>query len=494
MGDPNYNWLSLLADAKEAIQSKNCAPSWRNLSIYLGIPRSTLREGFAREFGITSIDLPNLDKINEAIPGDEQISITNDSDNLISVNYQGNRIISLEDLVKAAKIDLNKWIIERWMVNKWEVGAKTAKKTLSWSNGILDGDLVDDGELTVEPLFQVKVWLKLKTVQSEGHELPPIQPIEIVVREAASRKKAKTNGRGLKTAVIIPDIQFGFQRDIYTGKLIPFHDRHALDVALQIVEFIKPDKVVYLGDNLDLPDWSDRFLRSPEFYWTTQPAIVEASWWFSQFKQASMNAEHKMMPGNHEKRMEEMIVKYFLQAYNLKPVDEMDKPSGMTIQRLLALDKIGIEYSAEPYPDSKIWLGDYIVCVHGRLARSGPGSTVGAVIKNTDITTIQGHIHRIELVSKTINLRDRRRVVHAFSPGCLCKIDGSVPGSSTEEQWQQGIGIVFYEGDSDRHTIVPVPIKDGTAIYNGYMFGTRDRLKDLQKDTNWNFSIDNRIK
>lgn len=55
------------------------------------------------------------------------------------------RIHTLEELVKYFEIDLGLWEVDRWVANKWEVGAKNEK-----------------GALEVEPLYQVKAFLKKK--------------------------------------------------------------------------------------------------------------------------------------------------------------------------------------------------------------------------------------------------------------------------------------------------------------------------------------------
>jgi hypothetical protein len=54
------------------------------------------------------------------------------------------RIRTLEQLLEVCEVDGSEWEVERWVCNKWEIGAK-----------------IDDA-LTVEPLFQVKAWLKRK--------------------------------------------------------------------------------------------------------------------------------------------------------------------------------------------------------------------------------------------------------------------------------------------------------------------------------------------
>jgi len=74
------------------------------------------------------------------------------------------RIMTLEDLLEAAKVDMTKWYVERTVINKWEVGAKNA-----------------EGEIVVEPLWQVKAWLK------------PITPLgdvsEIIQQQVEDMKK-----------------------------------------------------------------------------------------------------------------------------------------------------------------------------------------------------------------------------------------------------------------------------------------------------------------
>jgi len=55
---------------------------------------------------------------------------------------KSNRIKTLDDLIEACKIDTEVWEIERYIVNKWEVGSTI------------------EGRVIVEPLFQIKAWLK----------------------------------------------------------------------------------------------------------------------------------------------------------------------------------------------------------------------------------------------------------------------------------------------------------------------------------------------
>ena len=69
-----------------------------------------------------------------------------------------------------------------------------------------------------------------------------------------------------------------------------------------------------------------------------------------------------------------------------------------------------------------------------------------------------------------------------WSMGCLCRVDGKVPGVKARQNWQQAIGFVEYLKTGE-HTITPIEIVSGRAIFRGKMYEARDRLDDLRRDT-----------
>ena len=62
-----------------------------------------------------------------------------------------------------------------------------------------------------------------------------------------------------------------------------------------------------------------------------------------------------------------------------------------------------------------------------------------------------GHIHRREYLEDTIwsDMLDGYKPIFAYNPGCLCRVDGSVPGSSALNGWTQGIGLIVTEDGVD---------------------------------------------
>jgi transposase len=70
-----------------------------------------------------------------------------------NISIPETRIHTLDEMLEHCAIDLDVWEVERFICNKWEVGAADKRE------GKLHG-------IIVEPLFQVKVWLKRKAVQA----------------------------------------------------------------------------------------------------------------------------------------------------------------------------------------------------------------------------------------------------------------------------------------------------------------------------------------
>jgi hypothetical protein len=60
----------------------------------------------------------------------------------------------------------------------------------------------------------------------------------------------------------------------------------------------------------------------------------------------------------------------------------------------------------------------------------------------------------------------------AASFGCLCKLDpGVVPGMKHLQNWQQGVGVVWYEEDGlEQFRTEFIPIINGRAIYTSEIF------------------------
>jgi len=376
----------------------------------------------------------------------------NEDGNIADVEFvTQRRITTLEQLLEVGQVDTDVWTVDHWVLNKWEVGAKDRNKKLS-----------------VQPLFQVKAWLVKKVPIAI---LPVIHPIECTYTSAfrGIESLITSEPKPIHTSLVWGDPHFGFERDMRGGFTNPYHNENVLRIILHLAEYLQPDRMDIIGDMLDLAEWSDKYFRSVEMTETTQESINAAHWWLREFRKVLPNTRIVLYEGNHGLRMKKALITHLRVAYGLRAADRLDLPPAMSIPNLLGLDGLGIEWIGE-YPNNEVWLNDSLKISHGDITRAAPGDTTKAISKDSYYSQIVGHIHKVEMVTHTHNLRGKQEYITAFSPGCTCWCNNRVPGNSTARQWQNGCGIVEYEVDGKGFNITPIVVRDDKIVYNGRVF------------------------
>lgn len=360
--------------------------------------------------------------------------------------------------------------------SEWVVDGKEARK---WDQGV-----IIDGVHRIVELWYVKVNLKRRRAVPIAFE--PVRPLTITIN-IPSRADALPP-TSLRRALIVPDSQHGFARDAH-GRLDPLHDRAAWACMVEIARYAKPNRVVFLGDMLDMTDWSEKFITGPEFRSVTQPALVELAWNFAQVKATLVPFKREQphgdwLAGNHEWRMVKAFYQHLRAAAELRPIDEPDGPPIYSFERLMKLtEKFGITYH-DKYPHAELWLNDNLRISHGERVRGESGETAKSVIRDARCSEIYGHVHRIEQIHKTVHPRHGAVSYVAFCPGTLARIDGIVPSATSRVNWQQGFAIVDYEPGNGRFWIQSVPIHPGGwAIYDGRVFRGKFSMKALREGT-----------
>lgn len=450
----------------EVVRLKQEGATWRQIDeAFPDVKRETLRGKWRRWKRGKKPDSPNREQFTQHV-----------NKNTATYESKSPRIKTLEQLLEAAEVDLSIWKVDHWLVNKWEVGAREQWTDITWKDGrIEEGHKREEG-LHVEPLWQVKAWLVRIKPESI---FPAIRPVKC---KATYRKPRPPSG-GLRRAMLWADPQFGFHRSTRTATLQSFHCRATIDVILQITIAAQVNEVHILGDLLDLPEWSDKFLKHPQFYWSTQPSLEEAHWTLAQFRQALPDARITAHEGNHDKRMPEAILRHLPAAYDLRQAGRGIEPQWgtLSVPYLLDLEGLRIEWVAG-YPDDVQRLNDGAILRHGNVARAKSNESARSIAQNATVTEFFGHTHKLEMASRTRWPGTGPEVIQAVSIGCACKIDGTVPGSKTGDQWQNGCCVVDYEADGAMASGNPVLIKDGRAVWDGCLFNARDRLEDLRGD------------
>jgi hypothetical protein len=243
-----------------------------------------------------------------------------------------------------------------------------------------------------------------------------------------------------------------------------------------------------LGDMFDFPMFSDKYKKSPEFYFTTQPALEENHAWFRRL--ANTGAEIHYFEGNHEMRLRDLTIANTIESYGLKPANQPEAPPAVSVEHLAGLDSLGVIYHGN-YPHGEYWLNDNLRVSHGVFVRSGGGKTVEAVVKDARNSEIFGHIHRLESAHKTVHPRGGPKTYGAYSCGTIARLDsGIVPSNATRQDWQQGLSIVNFEEGNGLFEVLQYPIFGGVAIVNGYKYKSRPKseiVSWLNQCTNWKY-------
>jgi hypothetical protein len=326
-------------------------------------------------------------------------------------------------------------------------------------------ELIDQASVVLSPKWET------------GPDWPVIQPGPSVKLPTSTVKKA-SSGEWLKAA-IWPDMQVGYFTD-KSGELVSTHDEVAIDLALAVTKDLKPNLIVLVGDNLDLPEMG-KYRLSPAFNRTTQHAIDYVTVLMGRIRAAAPDARIVWLAGNHEERLVNYLLDNAGAAFGLR---QGSRPEGwpvLSVPHLCRLDEVAVEY-IPGYPAGKFWINERLKVIHGTRVRSG-GSTAHAYLANEKTSVLYGHIHRREWAEQTFDKWDGPKTIMAATPGCLAKTTGEVPSTkggidlhgrplTVVEDWQQGIGVVTYEQTEDhRFFYEQVAFHGGTTLYAGKLYG-----------------------
>lgn len=392
-------------------------------------------------------------------------SLNEKLDNLNASAKKQQMLGALADLLKSKDIDIA------------DIGSV---KKISVYQQVTKGE---DGEVDVHNLAAIQISPKFES----GPEWPVVQRGPAIKIPDNSSKP--TTPATFKTCVVVPDIQIGYYRD-KDGSLEPTHDEDAISVALGVIKHLKPEIIVCVGDNLDLPEMG-KYLTYPSYAQTTQAAIDRATTFCAEMRMASPNAKIVWLAGNHEERLPKHIAMNAVAAYGLRKGNAPESWPVLSVPYLCRMDEFGVEYKPG-YPAADVWINKKLRIIHGDRVNSS-GVTATKYLNAEKTSVIYGHIHRIETAYKTREDFDGPRTIMAASPGCLCRIDGAIPSTKggvdldgrpieRHENWQQGLGIVTFEdAGSHKFSYECMPIYNGWGMFRGKEFTSTFKTQPKKK-------------
>jgi len=64
-----------------------------------------------------------------------------------------------KDLIRVCEIDTNEWRVDHWVCEVYEAQRKNRRIHMTYTKGVPNGTVNDEGRTTVTPLYLVKAWL-----------------------------------------------------------------------------------------------------------------------------------------------------------------------------------------------------------------------------------------------------------------------------------------------------------------------------------------------
>ena len=245
----------------------------------------------------------------------------------------------------------------------------------------------------------------------------------------------------MKKIVVISDLQ------------VPYHDERAVRNVASFIRRFKPDQVITIGDEIDLPQISRWTEGTPGWFEQSlgadRDATVEILWDLQVTD---------MIRSNHTDRLYNVIMKKipaFLALPELK------------FEKFMKLDELGIKFHRKPLEFAPDW-----IAIHGDegSVKPTPGLTALDAARKHGKNVVCGHTHRAGQSAFTeASGGVLGRILRGVEVGNLMdfKKAGYMKGTGN---WQQAFAVFYVDKKTVTNTIVHIE-KDGSFVFEGKRYG-----------------------
>ena len=461
-----HNWKKLAEKANKYIAQTGFPFSSRQaLADFLEVPVSSVKDAFYR--GDLNEKLVGFNPVEESDFPTDTPEVVYDG-NTATAKFAGAERLTVEDMLELGGIDKGKYRISKVRENAWTMGRKGVVKSLEYVDGRVSGNINDSGGISKAYMWQMEVTLE----RIDRIAITPVmRPIELPYINT-DRFTVKQNDFGGDSVLFWSDTHFG-----YNGAR-PVHARRFISALIWIAQEFLPRHNVHGGDVLDLPgEWSS-FTAFPEEMRMTQNSAIEASYVFSQMRPYS--DEFVVIEGNHDFRMRRALAKNMSEAYELKPVHDLDGYALMSIPRLLGFEQLDIQWYAE-YERNPLYIIGDAGFAHGAKSSSGVAKTVASLGNRTVHTLFFGHIHDYELGLGYDRWTDSEYYI--ASPGSCCT--RLAPGAKNDSNWTIGAFLIHLDSDGVVMNVEHIrQLPDGRIIFRGKLIEPESYVPGLNKAFN----------
>jgi predicted phosphodiesterase len=245
----------------------------------------------------------------------------------------------------------------------------------------------------------------------------------------------------MKRIVIVSDLQ------------VPYHDEVAVKNLAKFIQTFKPDQVVTIGDEIDLPQiskWEEGRMGSyAQTLDDDRNLAVETLWELGVTD---------CIRSNHTDRLYNIIMSK-VPAFAALPE--------LRFEKFMKFDELGITFHKTPMNIAPNW-----IAVHGDHTPIKPHGGLSALeaARRTGKSVISGHTHRAGRSAFTEAVGGRiGRILHGVEVGNLMNSQQAayMKGSMN---WQQAFAIMYVHLKTVQVDIINIE-KNGTFIVSGKVYG-----------------------
>ena len=242
----------------------------------------------------------------------------------------------------------------------------------------------------------------------------------------------------------------------------PFIKKSYVESLLDYIAYVKPDKLLCVGDELDCQTIST-FSRGTalEFEGSLQKNINGLKNLLKEFRSAIGNKPFQIQRSNHTVRIEKYISRH---APAFSVID------AIKIENLLGYNDKDIKVT---YNRSLTEVAKNVIMGHGDEGRlyHHAGQTALGLATRTGKNVICGHTHRQGISSASHGFAGNLSTLWGMEVGHLCDLNSSGMRYMKEghANWQAGFGILYEQDGHVKPELVPFN-KDGSFIAEGELW------------------------
>ncbi len=249
----------------------------------------------------------------------------------------------------------------------------------------------------------------------------------------------------IKRTVVVPDLQ------------VPYHDVVAVRNVASFIKAFKPDSVVILGDEIDLPQISKWEENKMGWFEQTldedREEAIEVLWSLTEYAK-----EAHVTRSNHTDRLYNVIMRK-IPAFLALPE--------LRYEKFMRFEELGIQYHKKPYPIAKGW-----IAIHGDEGGINPHAGMTALnhARKMGYNVICGHTHRAgQSAFSEASGGVLRRLHRGVDAGHLMDLKQAHYTRGTAN-WQQSIQVMYEDSKGVQIDMIYIE-KDGTFMVNGKRYG-----------------------